>query len=355
MKKEKKIRLFLLVSAGCLLTALLAALLLHYARAGFGLQKIPDNSVCVINNMPVSDDEFNFYLEKNRTKIYQEFAGSGMADLSSSEFWDEDYLVSGKNPSEELKNAALDECVEARLIQSLALEKDLVTDIGYEAVLSSLSSENERRREVHAAGGVIYGPVEYTPDIYYDYFMSNLYSDLLDQCGDEMWPVDESILQKEYEEIKNTYFRIPDDIHIAVLTPKDSLSTETEISGPEDLLEKACRMLESGDSAEKTASELDLDLRSQAFLDKNRKSDSGTMPELLSATEQLEEGGTAYVTDVSGNISLIQCTERTANGYQPFEEVKNVTKSLYHEKKLNSYLKQQKSSADIEWITNGEI
>ena len=70
MKKEKKIRLFLLVSAGCLLTALLAALFLHYARAGFGLQKIPDNSVYVINNMPVSDDEFNFYLEKWQTYLH---------------------------------------------------------------------------------------------------------------------------------------------------------------------------------------------------------------------------------------------------------------------------------------------
>ena len=188
MKKENKIRLFLLVSAGCLLTALLAALFLFYARAGFGLRKIPDNSVCVINNMPVSDDEFNFYLEKNRSKIYQEFAGSGMADLSSSEFWDEDYLVSGKNPSEELKNAALDECVEARLIQSLALEKDLVTDIGYEAVLSSLSLENERRKEVHAAGGVIYGPVEFITTILCPIYIAIFWISAEMRCGRSMSP-----------------------------------------------------------------------------------------------------------------------------------------------------------------------
>jgi hypothetical protein len=74
----------------------------------------------------------------------------------------------------ETLRAALAEAVRAKIQQIEATRLGLLDDPSYAAFLKRLERENARRARVKAANGVIYGPVHYQPETYYDHELSNL-------------------------------------------------------------------------------------------------------------------------------------------------------------------------------------
>ena len=78
--------------------------------------------------------------------------------------------VEGELVSEEglaLNGGDLERAVRAREIWSWAAECGLTDVFSYDDFMNALKAENQNRKRLQEEGGVIYGPVEYTPLQYY--------------------------------------------------------------------------------------------------------------------------------------------------------------------------------------------
>jgi hypothetical protein len=79
----------------------------------------------------------------------------------------------GETASEMLSRATLDSMVRITVQRALMRENGISVPKDYDAFLASWKAENKRRAEVLAAGGIIYGPRQYSLAVWRDYWFSN--------------------------------------------------------------------------------------------------------------------------------------------------------------------------------------
>jgi len=157
---------------------------------------IPDSvPVASVNGHPVFAAEIRLAMDRYRAEVISYFAQRN-AHINSPYFWNQS--MHGEIPASILKNKALDYCIGAKVRQILALEQGLIADISYLSILRQRSEENPLRRKIADAGGIVYGPVEYDEDSYFQYIMNYLASDLKSKMEKEM-VIPEPLLRERYE------------------------------------------------------------------------------------------------------------------------------------------------------------
>lgn len=78
--------------------------------------------------------------------------------------------INGDPVSEEelaFHDGSLERTVRSREIWSWAAEGGMADEFSYDDLIQSLENENRERKKLQSEGGVLYGPVEYTPLQYY--------------------------------------------------------------------------------------------------------------------------------------------------------------------------------------------
>ena len=114
----------------------------------------------------------------------------------SKDFWVKE--INGKFPADVLKKMTLDTLVRIRVQQIRARQAGIIGDFSYSAFLKSLESENKRRKEAKEKGQVIYGPVQYSEQVYYNYLLTNMIARLMDYLPGADLALTEEKLQSYY-------------------------------------------------------------------------------------------------------------------------------------------------------------
>lgn len=81
----------------------------------------------------------------------------------------------------------MDQLVKAKVQQIEAKKYGILDDTSYDAFLSKLKQENERRSAALAKGQIIYGPTQYTEQMYYGYVLSNIAIQLKKALAEKSW------------------------------------------------------------------------------------------------------------------------------------------------------------------------
>lgn len=169
----------------------------------FSQVRIQDSScVCTVNGEKVTAGEFRHHARNLRTigiSAYQ--AKYGIA--YGSDFWSRSF--DGNTPMDVLRKNALDTLVQIKISQICARDAGLVSDISYEGFLQAFTVENRRRIEAKRSGELIYGPVQYSEVVYYNYLFTNLEIRLKEYLANTIFKIGEEQVRQEYEKHKVEY------------------------------------------------------------------------------------------------------------------------------------------------------
>ena len=154
-----------------------------------------DPVVATINGEPVTFDEMSMVMGKFRVQAATFFINGYSMEFNEG-FWGTE--VDGCTPLEYLKGLALDYIAEMKVQQQFLRENGEIGDFSYKTFLSSYEAENKRRKAVASQGGVLYGVEQFDEITYYEYLFVNQVQSLLDNMGDQLFPV-------TYEEIVEFY------------------------------------------------------------------------------------------------------------------------------------------------------
>lgn len=158
---------------------------------------INDNSIIAyVHGEPVSFGEYRQELAKNYTKVLTKAVTAG--GVQGKTFWTTK-LPGGIKPLEMLKAAAMESAVRRKTIQIWAREYGLAGDISWEVFLESFNKENTRRTTALNSGEPVYGPKQFSLNIYYNLELAEAEFAILQKLEAETVP-DEAELVRLYRE-----------------------------------------------------------------------------------------------------------------------------------------------------------
>ena len=160
MRKKKKKKWLIAVCIG-------AAVLLLAGAASLYIQLAP---VAWVEGEAVDRRELAIFMESQRAAVITQFRTEYSA-VYDENFW---YTVyDGLRPIDALREQALTVLKRDKLALIVAKELGIVDSVNYRQFTKSLFEENKHRQEMHAAGGVIYGPIQYSERDYYFHTLEN--------------------------------------------------------------------------------------------------------------------------------------------------------------------------------------
>jgi hypothetical protein len=161
-----------------------------------------EDLVATINGEKLCSNELIHQINFYKAKVYASFIDKyKIQDGSFS--WSQQY--GQEVPWEVLKDKALKEALRIKLQLLLMKEKGLRDDISYAAFKKELQQVNQKRKKAVANHEVVYGPVEYSEKIYFNYLFSNNLILLKKSLQQKEIPITDPLLKAYYEGVKENY------------------------------------------------------------------------------------------------------------------------------------------------------
>lgn len=294
--------------------------------------------VVILKSIPKAIEE-KIVAEVNGEPItMEEFMGVAMDQRAAS--------FGSENPSENIKEKALNKLSEIKVQQLLAKEAGLVEDVSYSYFKRQLELENQTRKERLAKREVIFGPQQYSEKTYFNYVFNKMVIDLKRTLGNSRFTPSDQDLMNHYDKGKNERFKIPDTIKIKKIYINNS---------EPQALEEITRIREKLDSShnlnsfEGVAKEFEAGYKEYTFSSSTNKEDLAMNESLLKAVNKLNPGQVVgpFKEDDLRVISIAMVTERIEQGYQKFEDVKEQLKGLYIDAQYEDFIKVQVENANL--------
>ncbi|NVO20852.1 MAG: hypothetical protein HXX13_14215 [Bacteroidetes bacterium] len=197
-------KLFLLVcNIKGLRRNLLVQILAFLSCVGYAAE--PDSIVVgYVDQYPVLRSEFIQRANQLRYSVIQKYRREFNSAYDSG-FWERSY--EGPTPAELLKRKTLDTIVSIKVQQMLAIKNGIAAEIGYTDFLAALEKENARRLKAKAKNEVIYGPVQYSEDVYFSYRFSNMVNELKEKLAANEHKMDDAFLAGLYERDRDSLYK----------------------------------------------------------------------------------------------------------------------------------------------------
>jgi len=152
------------------LTAVAAGLLamsIAWAQSPAGAS----GAALTVDGEEIAEAELRLHMERNRALVADEYRRQYGAE-TDEDFWTRRY--GDGTPDERLRAVAGEHAARTKVEQMIACESGVLNDIGYDAFMRALETENERRAEASASKQIVYGPIRFEPNVFYGYYMSGI-------------------------------------------------------------------------------------------------------------------------------------------------------------------------------------
>ena len=238
----------------------------------------------------------------------------------------------------------MEELVPYKVVEQKLVELGSSEDFSYRAFVNRWQKENEDRQQKEASGEVIYGPVQYTERVYYDYLNESYQEELAAQLRQE--PTEEE-LQAFYDDNPDLFQEFGSVTLQCVVLPQEDFSQEQGDEARNILLQA----LEAGATFADASVQAGIDEYTQerTFTAEDLSSpDVRAFPDVEDAVYTLQPGDT---TDLIQNGDLewlfFYCETRQEGGRTPFAECRDALEEIYVEQAFDMSLEQAQSSAQI--------
>lgn len=130
-----------------------------------------DATVVMINDEPVSADEYKLVMDRQVARVYSHFKQTRDLDDCAG-YWSASSGPEG--PLAKLREMTLEELIRIKVYQSQAKARGLVKETRFARFRAAFEGENDRRLAAKAKGEVIYGPPQYRLTTYYFILLGDL-------------------------------------------------------------------------------------------------------------------------------------------------------------------------------------
>lgn len=316
-----------------------------------------DRKIALVNGDAVYEEEFRERLLMQQIPVQQYFKEKYQANMEE-DFWHNSY--GGEKPLKKAKEMALEEYVRIKVEQQLARDKGIVEDISYSAFLKGLEQENKRRKKAVENNEVIYGPIEYQKNVYYEYLRSNMEIKLKELLeGKEIQFTDED-LRRFYEQSKERLYAKEGRVKVLKIsvsyTDGEGKVLEEKREGAGQKLEAVRLKASQGETVEDMpevkngGQSLKVNCKEQVFDETTAKQDAQLYSELKSRARELAPGKISQTYEENGSFYFLKGLEKEADGYKSFEEAKENVKVKYIDEKYEELIDGlvKKAKVDID-------
>lgn len=175
--------------------------------------------VAWVNGLPLEAKWLQDEMRNDKHLIMSSYAKTfGRNAIYQEDFWGSTLKSDSVTPLDELREMTFQRLCSLKAKQYLLKQYKLIKDTRYSSLLDRMEKLNKHRIRSNESGGVIYGPIEYTPQIYYQYFYAEKEIELKRKLLKKEQPKEEE-LKKLY--LKYLYnYNLP-EIKVHVLTVLD--------------------------------------------------------------------------------------------------------------------------------------
>ncbi|WP_050696666.1 peptidyl-prolyl cis-trans isomerase [Anaeromassilibacillus senegalensis] len=329
-------------SAGKLVAVWLVVCLLAGLFAGCGGEPDPYQTVGEIDGRPVALGELQLFVDDVRQQTNSYFKKNHQLAAVTEAEWRQEY--NGEAPVDYAIRLAMEALVPYKVVEKKLMESGGEQDFSYQAFVSRWEEENQSRQQKKEAGEVVYGPIQYTKRIYYDY-LNDEYQKTLESSL--RFDATEQELQQLYDE-NPTLFQAFGSVSMqCAVLPQDAISreqAETARNGIREALEKGSTFADGAEQAGIAAY-----IQERTFTAQDLSSpDVSAFPEVEDAVYSLPQGGMTELIDNDGLQWLFfYCESREEGGRTPFAACRDALEEIYREQAFAMELEQAQSSAQI--------
>jgi len=158
-----------------------------------------------VNGISVAQSELEREIQRSRASVIGGIVKKhNIIDMTG--FWERTY--EGQKPTDILRQKALDTLVYFKVQEQLLNERNLWRYKNYAELLKDLETINKARTKAKQEGTVIYGPVNYTEQSFFDYQFSNAVIRLKEELVKEkVLQADEDKLKMQFEKMQKTVYK----------------------------------------------------------------------------------------------------------------------------------------------------
>lgn len=167
--------------------------------------QVAPQTVGTIQGISIGKEEVQREMRKYRAEVYSLIADKNATTKAGTTFWEQQ--INGVKAIDILRKKAIDSLAIIKVQEKLLVERGLWPYKDYDEFLTDLKNNNENRRKQATNNQVIYGPVEYSEQTFFDYRFNNALI-LLKQklVAENLITVTDNDLQNKFEELqKNVY------------------------------------------------------------------------------------------------------------------------------------------------------
>lgn len=338
--------------AGCLVLSVCASAALAKEKLA---PKEPaagsSEAIATVDGMPIVMPEFEKAARRNMSGILSYFHEKYGASQTSG-FWTSSF--GGEVPLAVLKQKALDDAVRMKIRQRIAADEGALGDISYSGFLRGLEQENARRTKAVANHEVIYGPVQYDEDTYFEYVMTNATTAVKrGMLADLRSHAEEQTLRAFYEQHKQELYQTPGSARVLSLSVS-FLNADHEADPA--MKEKAAARLREAEAKLKqgaTFEEIALtyaDSRAARELSFNLANDRQNARSPVAQTAaRMKAGETSGIVEENGSLYLLKCTEKTEPGsaFSRYEDMRDQVEQDTIDWQYEQRIRQKLAAAEI--------
>ncbi|MEC0243811.1 peptidylprolyl isomerase [Paenibacillus dokdonensis] len=267
-------------------------------------------------------------------------------------FWTSSF--GGEVPLRMLKQTAMDDAFRMKIRQRIAADEDALGDIGYTGFLRQLEQENARRAKAVANHEIIYGPVQYNEDTYFEYMMTNATTAVKrGMLADLRSHAEEQTLTAFYEQHKQELYQTPGSARVLTLSVSflnaDHEADPARKKQADSKLRQAEAKLKQGAAFEGIA---------------HTYSDSGAVQELsfnlandrqnarspvAQTAARMKAGETSGIVEENGSLYLLKCTDKIEPGsaFSKYEDIKDQVEQDYIDRQYEERIRQKLAAAEV--------
>jgi hypothetical protein len=262
-----------------------------------------------------------------------------------------------------LKAKVLNQLTRIKIEQILGREAGLVKDISYSNFLKEMALENKTRSERLAKHEVIFGPQQFDAKTFYHYLFNKMDSDLRRTLGETRLSPSDQVLTAYYDKQKEERFKNPDTIKVKKIyvnytsDPDPDTGLLSEQQAWEEITRIGDRLQShAADSFEEVSRDVAAGKygsyagdAAQVLQPGSRRDDLESRESLLNIAERLAPGDISkpFKEADAHCFSIVTVTDKIVNGYQKFEDVKELVKVLYADQQYEDFIKSKVDNAHV--------
>ena len=281
-----------------------------------GEERTASGVALLVNGEAVSPAELRWFAQRERTGVIQ-LCESAHGVRYGPGFWTRN--IRGKTPRLLLREKSIARATREKVEQMLFRELGLTLDISYGALLANLERTNRERGEAVRRGRVVYGPVNFTLETFYEHQMARMRIRAKALLGQDRLVAKDDELETNFQSERERY-----------RSPALSSWRFVEIPGGPDDVAPGRTSQSIDDVTEERLGEILGDGESVRKL------------------RELRPGESVQLKRPAGKTLLAKCIARTPGDVRPFSEVRQKVAARWLDQQYDRLIASLSAAANVQ-------